>query len=93
MVKTNLVIDLPNHNLRAWVDGKRILVLERRMSRAEDWCMIPKKPAPHLIRDVKRFPACAKPWHTPVVWIDASAGVGRSEKIMRKQRPSAPEAA
>src|SRR5882757_1895924 len=31
-----------------------------------------------------RFPACAKPWHILVLWINASAGVGRSEKIMRK---------
>src|SRR5712691_4527400 len=36
--------------------------------------MIPKKHVPDLIRDGKRFPAFAKP---------ASAGEGRSEKIMR----------
>jgi hypothetical protein len=29
-----------------------------------------------------RFPACAKPWHGLVVWTNASAGEGRSEKIM-----------
>jgi hypothetical protein len=32
-----------------------------------------------------RFPACAKPWHVLVVWPNASAGEGRSDKIMRKQ--------
>jgi tripartite-type tricarboxylate transporter receptor subunit TctC len=47
--------------------------------------MIPKKPAPHLMRGGHRFPACAKPWHSLVVWTDASAGVGRSEKIMLHQ--------
>jgi hypothetical protein len=39
--------------------------------------MIPKKPAPDLIRGGTRFPAFAKP---------ASAGEGRSEKIMLKQK-------
>jgi hypothetical protein len=39
--------------------------------------MIPKKPAPDLIRGGQRFPAFAKP---------ASAGEGRSEKIMLKQK-------
>ena len=38
--------------------------------------MIPKKPAPDVIRGGYRFPAFAKP---------ASAGEGRSEKIMLKQ--------
>jgi hypothetical protein len=37
--------------------------------------MIPKKPAPDLIRGGNWFPAFAKP---------ASAGEVRSEKIMRK---------
>jgi hypothetical protein len=32
-----------------------------------------------------RFPACAKPRHRFVVSFDASAGEGRSEKIMLKQ--------
>jgi hypothetical protein len=32
-----------------------------------------------------RFPACAKPWHRFVVLFDASAGEGRSGKIMLKQ--------
>ncbi len=32
-----------------------------------------------------RFPACAKPWHGSPVWLNASAGEGRSEKIMRKE--------
>jgi hypothetical protein len=32
-----------------------------------------------------RFPACAKPWPLNVVWLDASAGEARSEKIMLKQ--------
>jgi hypothetical protein len=45
--------------------------------------MIPKKLVPDLIRDVQRFPACAKPWHILAVWTNASAGVGRSDKIMR----------
>jgi len=44
--------------------------------------MIPKKPAPDLIRGGPRFPACAKPWRDLSVWTDAPAGVGRSEKIM-----------
>jgi hypothetical protein len=38
--------------------------------------MIPKKPAPDVIRGGYRFPAFAKP---------ASAGEGRSGKIMLKQ--------
>jgi hypothetical protein len=37
-------------------------------------------------KSVQRFPACAKPRHDLVVWTDASAGVGRSKKIMRNQR-------
>ena len=32
-----------------------------------------------------RFPACAKPVARIVVWLDASAGEGRSEKIMLQQ--------
>jgi hypothetical protein len=32
-----------------------------------------------------RFPACAKPSSYPLIRLDASAGGGRSEKIMRKQ--------
>jgi hypothetical protein len=36
-----------------------------------------------------RFPACAKPWHRFVVLFDASAGEGRSEKIMLKQKARA----
>jgi hypothetical protein len=47
--------------------------------------MIPKKPAPDLIRGVKRFPACAKPVAWFGIQLDASAGEGRSEKIMLKQ--------
>jgi hypothetical protein len=35
-------------------------------------------------KSVQRFPACAKPWYSLLVWIDASAGEGRSDKIMRK---------
>jgi hypothetical protein len=35
-----------------------------------------------------RFPACAKPFTPFVVWLDASAGEGRSDKIMRKQKGS-----
>jgi hypothetical protein len=32
-----------------------------------------------------RFPACAKPWHGFNTWLDASAGEGRSEKIMLQE--------
>jgi hypothetical protein len=32
-----------------------------------------------------RFPACAKPGDGPFVWLYASAGEGRSEKIMRPE--------
>jgi hypothetical protein len=32
-----------------------------------------------------RFLACAKPWHGWSFWLDASAGEGRSEKIMLYQ--------
>jgi hypothetical protein len=39
--------------------------------------MIPKKPAPDLIRGGNRFSAFAKP---------ASTGEGRSEKIMLKEK-------
>jgi hypothetical protein len=31
-----------------------------------------------------RFPACAKPGYPCVVWVDASAGGGRSDKDMRE---------
>jgi hypothetical protein len=48
--------------------------------------MIPKMPAPDLIRGGYRFPACAKPSHDPIMWNDASAGVGRSEKIMLHEK-------
>jgi hypothetical protein len=51
--------------------------------------MIPKKPAPDAARDAirggNRFPACAKPLHGSSFWVDASAGEGRSEKIMLEQ--------
>ncbi len=47
--------------------------------------MIPKKPAPDLIRGGYRFPACTKPVARLVVSLAASAGEGRSEKIMRKK--------
>jgi hypothetical protein len=35
-----------------------------------------------------RFPACAKPAVEFIVWLDASVGEGRSEKIMRQERIS-----
>jgi hypothetical protein len=35
-----------------------------------------------------RFPACAKPWYVSSLGLDASAGEGRSEKIMRQQKDS-----
>jgi hypothetical protein len=47
--------------------------------------MIPRRPAPDLIRGVQRFPACAKPVAWFSIRLDASAGEGRSEKIMLKQ--------
>jgi hypothetical protein len=37
-------------------------------------------------KSVKRFPACAKHSNGLSALLDASAGEGRSEKIMRKQR-------
>ena len=43
-------------------------------------------PAPDAIRGGNRFPACAKPFARTIVWLDASAGEGRSEKIMRQQK-------
>jgi hypothetical protein len=36
-----------------------------------------------------RFPACAKPLLRFVVWLDASAGEGRSEEIMLQEEVSA----
>jgi hypothetical protein len=33
--------------------------------------------------------ACAKPWHGLIAWRDALAGVGRSEKILLKQKAGA----
>jgi len=33
-----------------------------------------------------RFPACAKPVARSVIWLDASAGEGRSEKIISKKK-------
>jgi hypothetical protein len=36
-----------------------------------------------------RFPACAKPWLPIAVPFDASAGEGRSEKIMLRQQAQA----
>jgi hypothetical protein len=47
--------------------------------------MIPKKPAPDVIRGGYRFPACAKPRQWRAFPFDASAGEARSEKIMRKK--------
>ena len=47
--------------------------------------MIPESMSSTPIGDGYRFPACAKPWRRPFVWIDASAGEGRSEKIMLHQ--------
>jgi hypothetical protein len=45
----------------------------------------PEKLVPDVIRDGHEFPACAKPSNHPFIPLDASAGEGRSEKIMRKQ--------
>jgi len=51
--------------------------------------MIPKKPAPDTSGDVigggYLFPACAKPMALFVLSVDASAGEGRSEKIMLQE--------
>jgi hypothetical protein len=48
--------------------------------------MIPKKPAPHLDCGVGAgFPPARSPGKILVVWTNASAGVGRSEKIMRHE--------
>jgi hypothetical protein len=47
--------------------------------------MIPKKPAPHSMRGGNRFPACANPFEDTFIWLDASAGEGRSEKIMFRE--------
>jgi hypothetical protein len=52
--------------------------------------MIPKKPAPDVIRGGYQFPACAKPWLPVAVPFDASAGEGRSEKIMLKYKTKLP---
>src|SRR6478736_5275773 len=46
--------------------------------------LIPKKPAPDLIRGVQRFPACAKPLRDPVAWIDAWTGAGRQDSCSSK---------
>ena len=46
--------------------------------------MIPRRPAPDLIRGGNRFPACAKPGYARNWRVDASAGEGRSDRIMRK---------
>jgi hypothetical protein len=48
--------------------------------------MIPKKPAPDLIRGGNRFPACAKPVARFIIRLDASAGEGRSEKVILHAR-------
>src|SRR5262249_46346650 len=34
-----------------------------------------------------RFPACAKPFDGTSIWLDASAGEGRSENIMLQKEP------
>jgi len=47
--------------------------------------MIPKRMSATPIGDGYRLPACAKPWHGLTVRTDASAGVGRSEKIMHQE--------
>jgi hypothetical protein len=47
--------------------------------------VIPKSMSSIPIGDGNRFPACAKPWHGLTMWTDASAGVGRSDRIMRKE--------
>jgi hypothetical protein len=63
---------------------------DKNMRRSMTLSMIPKKPAPEAagdaIRGGNRFPACAKPAALSVVWLDASAGEGRSEKIMLKRK-------
>jgi hypothetical protein len=54
--------------------------------------MIPKKPAPDVIRGGYRFPACAKPRQPLAVSFNPSAGEARSEKIMLKYRTKLPTA-
>jgi hypothetical protein len=54
-----------------------------RLAQAQS--MIPKKHARRESGGGYRFPACAKPWHGLLLWLDASAGEGRSEKIMLHQ--------
>jgi len=46
--------------------------------------MIRKSLSRNLIRNAKRFPACAKFVHGPIAWTDAAAG--RSDKITRKPK-------
>jgi hypothetical protein len=53
------------------------------------YSMIGKKPAPDLIRGGCRFPVCAKPRQPLSRRDEASAGEGRSEKIMLKQKAKA----
>jgi hypothetical protein len=48
-----------------------------------------KKKRTHDPEKWDRFPACAKPRHRFVVSLDASAGEGRSDKIMVKQKARA----
>ena len=56
-----------------------------RLYQAKGSAHDPEKHVPEVIRDGNRFPACAKPWHGPLARIEASAGEGRSDKIMRKE--------
>jgi hypothetical protein len=65
------------------VEGVEIAEVRRRLDRHQS--MIPKKRAPHLMRGRNRFPACAKPLVGFIVWLGASAGEGRSEKIMLQE--------
>jgi hypothetical protein len=52
--------------------------------------MIPKRPAPDVIRGGYRFPACAKPRQPLAVSFNASAGEARSKKIMLKYKTKLP---
>jgi hypothetical protein len=47
----------------------------------------PEKARPRERGNGFRFPVCAKPLARLITWLNASAGEGRSGKIMLKQQP------
>jgi hypothetical protein len=38
-----------------------------------------------ILKSGYRFPACANPWQALAIWLDASAGKDKSDKIMPKK--------